>query len=75
MSDDLDAGGAPRAKSVLFCAVCGHESPADGDWEESTSDGALGPRLVLSCPDCEATVTRRPVHEGDQHVSAVVADD
>lgn len=74
MSEFGFGSGDHRAKTALFCAVCGHESPADGDWDESTTTGETGPRLVLSCPDCGTTVTRRPVRESTQ-VSPVVADD
>lgn len=50
--------GAPKAQ--LHCPVCGHESPADGDWidvrPESDEDA---PRLV-TCPKCGTTITERP---------------
>jgi hypothetical protein len=48
-----------RSKATLFCSVCGHESPPDGDWHESETATELGARLTLSCPDCETTITRR----------------
>jgi len=58
---------APRPerppKATLFCAVCGHASPPDGDWERSLTTTELGERLTLSCPDCDATLTRRPAEE------------
>jgi hypothetical protein len=62
-----------REKATLFCAVCGHESPPDGDWVESEKNTELGDRLALSCPDCETTVTRRPLDSTS--VDAVVAAD
>ena len=62
-----------RPKAVLFCAVCGYESPPDGDWDESATETELGERLALSCPDCETTITRRPLNARD--VDAVVAAD
>ena len=74
MSESGFGGRSPRAKTVLFCAVCGHESPANGDWTESTTTGEAGPRLVLACPDCSSTVTRRRVPESTS-MSPVVADD
>jgi hypothetical protein len=74
MSDSGFGGRSPRAKTVLFCAVCGHESPADGDWTESTTTGEAGPRLLLACPDCATTVARRRVSESSP-MSTVVADD
>lgn len=72
MSEPGDAHARPKA--VLFCAVCGHESPPDGDWTESTTTGPAGPRLVLVCPDCGEPVTRRPVPR-DRRVRAAVSDD
>lgn len=74
MSEAGYSGGSRRAKALLFCGVCGHESPADGDWDESTTTGEADERLVLSCPDCGATVTRRRLPE-TAATSAVVADD
>jgi len=62
-----------RAKTTLFCSVCGHESPPDGDWDESETATEVGARLVLACPDCETTLTRRPLNS--QSVDAVVASD
>jgi len=50
-----------RTKTTLFCSVCGHESPPDGDWDESETTTELGQRLTLSCPDCGTTITRRPL--------------
>jgi hypothetical protein len=35
-----------RAKSVLFCQNCGHESPPDGDWLRDNET------RVDSCPEC-----------------------
>ena len=48
-----------RTKTTLFCSVCGHESPPDGDWDESETTTELGQRLTLSCPDCGTTWIRR----------------
>jgi len=43
-----------RQKHVLFCPVCGHESPIDGDWlVESTDDTQR-----LRCPECQNTLGR-----------------
>lgn len=49
------------SKSTLFCSVCGHRSPPDGDWEESETTTELGAKLALTCPDCGTTITRRAV--------------
>jgi len=62
-----------RTKATLFCSVCGHESPPDGDWDESSTTTELGERIALSCPDCATTITRRPVSK--RSVDAVVASD
>lgn len=62
-----------RQKATLFCAVCGHESPPDGDWHESACETELGQRLALACPDCETTITRRPLDS--RSVDAVVVAD
>ncbi|MFC6735034.1 hypothetical protein [Halolamina salina] len=62
-----------RTKATLFCSVCGHESPADGDWDESATATEIGERITLSCPDCATTITRRPVSK--RSVDAVVASD
>ena len=50
--------GAPR-KAVLYCPVCGHDSPVDGDWrvERDESDSE---RVDYRCPRCEFAVTNRP---------------
>lgn len=74
MTESGFSGGSPRAKTALFCGVCGHESPADGDWEESTTAEGAETRLLLTCPNCGATVTRRRVSESARP-STVVADD
>jgi len=60
-------------KARLFCAVCGHESPPDGDWVESETETELGDRLAVKCPDCATTVTRRPLDS--RSVDAVVITD
>jgi hypothetical protein len=62
-----------RSKTTLFCSVCGHESPPDGDWHESETTTELGTRLTLSCPDCETTITRRRLR--GQRVDARIAGD
>lgn len=45
-----------RPKATLFCPECGHESPADGDWDVRQR----GTRDQLACPQCATTVTARP---------------
>ena len=62
-----------RSKTTLFCSVCGHESPPDGDWDESETTTELGERLALACPDCGTTITRRLADGGG--VGATVAGD
>ena len=62
-----------RTKATLFCSVCGHESPPDGDWDESETTTDVGERLVLACPDCGTTVTRRPLD--GRRVDATAAGD
>jgi transcription elongation factor Elf1 len=39
-----------RAKSVLFCPTCGHESPVNGDW---VRDGDAGTSV---CPNCQTVI-------------------
>lgn len=69
-STTSDAGRPPdsRAKAVLFCFDCGHESSVDGDWE-------LEPRESgeeYQCPECGTTITVRP--EAESESSALLAD-
>lgn len=47
---------ATRQKTTLFCPACGHESPADGDWELRASDAAV----AYHCPVCDTRLTERP---------------
>lgn len=64
------SGAAERAKSVLFCPLCGHESAIDDDWlvsevEESVHGDGAGlasgddARREFVCPTCETVVTVR----------------
>lgn len=56
---------APQ-KALLFCPSCWHESPPDGDWQrERHEDG-----VALVCPNCESTVTVRPVPDAQIAVAA-----
>lgn len=55
-SPSLSPATAPRAKSTLFCPDCGHESPADGDWDYRASDRGA----TTHCPDCGARIADRP---------------
>lgn len=50
-----------RAKSVLFCPVCGHESPMNGDWHVRQTDGESSVRgeTEFVCPECETVVLVR----------------
>jgi hypothetical protein len=62
-----------KQKALLFCAVCGHESPPDGDWIETETETELGDRVTLSCPACATVVTRRPLDSTS--VDAVIIAD
>lgn len=42
-------------KAVLYCPVCGHESPVDGDWVVSTRES----RSEYGCPECDHVVAVR----------------
>ena len=44
-----------RAKTVLFCPGCGHESPVHGDWLIEDDNGQR--RYV--CPECDTEIERR----------------
>jgi predicted RNA-binding Zn-ribbon protein involved in translation (DUF1610 family) len=57
-------------KSTLHCPICGHQSPADGDWLRRVgptvgraavpvSNPVVGRGVALVCPDCESVVTVR----------------
>jgi predicted RNA-binding Zn-ribbon protein involved in translation (DUF1610 family) len=57
-------------KSTLHCPICGHQSPADGDWLRRVgptvgrdavpvSNSIVGRGVALVCPDCETVVTVR----------------
>lgn len=52
-STQRDAG---RAKSLLFCPVCGHESPVDGDWCVANDDSH---DHDVVCPNCGQVVATR----------------
>ncbi|MFC7046148.1 hypothetical protein ACFQH6_12660 [Halobacteriaceae archaeon GCM10025711] len=51
--------GAPYRKAVLFCPACDHESLVDGDWVLVE----FADRAEYRCPDCETTITVRPVFD------------
>jgi hypothetical protein len=64
-----ESTGRP-AKTTLHCQVCGHASPADGDWlrragptvgrdARPVSSGVVGRGVALVCPTCDAVVTVR----------------
>lgn len=44
-----------RRKSVLYCPVCGHESPVDGDWTVQTTEC----QQEYQCPECDHAVALR----------------
>ena len=44
-----------RRKAVLYCPVCGNESPVDGNWVVTTTES----QQEFSCPDCEQVVALR----------------
>lgn len=48
-------GEPPRAKTVLFCTACGHESHVAGDWVVRDD----GDATVYECPVCGVAITRR----------------
>jgi hypothetical protein len=50
-----DTGPSAR-KATLFCPVCDHHSPVDGDWRVRRADG----EERYACPDCGETVVTRP---------------
>lgn len=45
-------------KSQLYCRICGHASPPDGDWIDISADGDDSRRLI-TCPECGSTITER----------------
>ena len=45
-----------RAKTILFCPSCDHESSVDGDWIEDDSTA----RHRLLCPRCGDIVIDQP---------------
>ena len=44
-----------KRKSVLFCPVCGHESPVDGSWIVTTEES----QQQFRCPECDQIVAVR----------------
>lgn len=58
-SSSTDIGGPQSRqrdrKSVLFCPVCGHDSPPDGDWVVTTEES----HQTFRCPTCEQVVAVR----------------
>ncbi len=55
-----NSGRTPgRRKSVLFCPDCGHESLVGGDW--IADDDYVTRTRHVCCPECETTVTDRPL--------------
>ena len=52
-------------KTTLFCPVCDHDSPPDGDWRHE----AHGETVAYVCPACETTITTRPQTADDQRTS------
>lgn len=48
-------------KGVLFCPVCGHDSPLDADWDvtESPQHG----RTDIACSTCGHVVVTQPTFE------------
>ena len=43
------------SKGVLFCPVCDHDAPLDGDWALIERDG----KTLLECPDCSHVVVNQ----------------
>ena len=61
---------ARLSKTTLFCPICGHGSPVDGDWlrragptvgreQTPVSNGVVGRGVALVCPECDTVVTVR----------------
>lgn len=48
-------GTRKRRKSVLFCPVCGHESPVGEDWRVTLN----GDEETFVCPVCDEVVASR----------------
>jgi hypothetical protein len=73
-SPDANDGGPPARKSTLFCPVCDHQSPPDGDWHVRDADAGVS----YGCPECGETVTTRPATDegepgsGDRRSPGVV---
>lgn len=44
-----------RRKDVLFCPVCGHDSPVDGSWVVT----AVEAQQEYRCPECDQVVAVR----------------
>lgn len=44
-----------QRKAVLFCPVCGHESPIGGRWTVTTTES----QQEFRCPECEHVVAVR----------------
>ncbi len=45
----------PPRKATLYCPICAHQSPIEGDWV--VRERATG--VEYRCPDCETGITER----------------
>lgn len=62
-------------KAVLFCPVCGHEAPVDGDWAfECDGDGdGDAARVDVECPECGHVVVSQPRLSGGDNRNSFFA--
>lgn len=42
-------------KATLYCPVCGHQSPTDGNWDVETVES----QQEFHCPECDQVVAVR----------------
>ena len=47
---------SPDSKGVLFCPVCGHDAPLDGDWAVTEMDD----ERRFECPECSHVIVTQP---------------
>jgi hypothetical protein len=58
-SDSPRLSHLSQRKGVLFCPVCGHASPIDGDWDVTETSE----RVTYHCPACHERVQERQVFD------------
>jgi predicted RNA-binding Zn-ribbon protein involved in translation (DUF1610 family) len=47
-------------KSILFCPVCGYESPLDDGWSVDARQEVDGQHTAVECPECGHVVVDQP---------------